>query len=62
MENRPRYKLIIKCLSYSRLQKSAANIASYIPKSANILQNISRRCLHNDDLQLGETIMVSCIE
>ena len=37
MENRPRYKLIIKCLSYSRLQKSAANIASYIPKSANIL-------------------------
>ena len=37
MENRPKYKLILKCLSYNRLQKSAANNVSYIPKSANIL-------------------------
>ena len=37
MKNRPILKLIIKCLSYSRLQKNAVNNASYIPKSANIL-------------------------
>ena len=30
MENRPKYKLIIKCLSYSRLQKCVSNNASNI--------------------------------
>ena len=55
MENRPKYKINYKMPLLQQAPKSAANNVSYIPKSANILLYISRRCLHNDALQLGET-------